>query len=226
MASNNSTTTKRSRGRPPKEKTQPLSQVLRQNEDYNTVVPNDEVDPATQALIAELLENDTMANINNIEFLKQIERDHELAKQLAEDSNLPPQGADAGDNIDDVLEQIRQLEEQEKFKGNAYSKKLDISRIEKEQEESDALIRDKFDREFRENERLQLKAIQDAEYEESLRIDREKAKARESMPSITNVPVSKKVEFVANLTDSELPDDVPKTAAELRAARLAFFNKK
>jgi Fe2+ transport system protein B len=158
-----------------------------------------------------------------------IESDRLLAEQLANVSEMPAQ---SGDDIEEVLEQIRQMEEKEKFAKsgnvNAYEKPLNLDRVIAMQDDEDENMR-------KMNDWRSEKAIQDMEYEELLadtkRKDLEKSlQAPENINTVSSNTASSNsattnAEFNTeyNVVDVE---EVPKTREELRTARLKFFDKK
>jgi hypothetical protein len=162
----------------------------------------------------------------------QEEADAELARQLMAEDNPVPAGADAGDDMDQVLEQIAKMEAQERLQreGNAYREPLTLNNVLATEDAEERRIREKIEKEAKRQAELQEwraeRDRQDAEYRAAELLDKMKAQAdtqiSNSIPSATPMDASS--------TEMVIVDDdaisIPKSKEELRLARLAFFSNK
>lgn len=165
--------------------------------------------------------------------------DLELARQLAEADNPVPAFApgDASvDDIDDVLEQIRQMEANEKLKqtGHAYAKPLSIDRVLARQDKEDEEIRKQVAESLKKQEWHNERTRQDREYAESLRKDQEKARIKAEQAKELAIQEQQRQQQQKRQQQEHSPDTddmevdeapVPRTREELRLARMQFFSK-
>jgi hypothetical protein len=167
------------------------------------------------------------------EILRQIreqeESDAELARQLAAEDNPQPQGADQENDIDDVLEQIRQMEAQEqlKKKGNAFAKPLSLDRLLAKQDDEDEEIRKQVQSQMYNDTWRAERKRQDLAFQESLKLDQEKEKERikRRLPQPPQPPQQPQPPIQDEDKDEvEDAKPIPQTNEEMRAARLKFFN--
>ena len=155
-----------------------------------------------------------------------------ITDSLAEPS---ADAASAENDMDSILEQIERMEAQKRLErdGHAYRKPLNIDKILQSEDVEEERIRKRTQQQVQQMEWQQERKRQDMEYEESLRIDKLKEQQRISNtlhhsntnPTLVHEPTQAAIKTESSIS---LPDEtVPKTAAELRAARLAFLlNKK
>jgi hypothetical protein len=175
---------------------------------------------------------------------EQEESDAQFARQLAEEDNPLPPAMAQGDDIDDVLEQIRKMEAQEllKKKGNAYDNPLNLDRIMQQNEAEDDAILQKILQNTKNADWQTEKIIQDLEYEEALRQETEKQEAlrKETEKQEALRQETEKQEALRKETEKQealrqetekrelfksVEEDIPKTREEIRLARLKFFTK-
>ena len=175
------------------------------------------------------------------------------SNQLMEEENPPPAGADAGDDLAQVLEQIAQMEAQERLQreGHAYRKPLTVNHVLADEDAEEQRIRQEV---LKKAEMLEWRAErerQDAEFIESQRQDLLKAQQQQlqplfpvsAYPASANEPAPSSTLFAmsddladddesipASEDNSEMtepePEPIPMTKEELRLARMAFFSNK
>lgn len=238
---------KRGRGRPPKASADPIPSRFAPPE---VNIPNDnqpddmelimqqiydsEIAMAMDASLASDMQNELYQNENN----DIVGRGRGRA-QAEEPEPEPAHEHFQDDDIDAVMEQIRQLEAQEilKKKGNAYDKPINIDGIIDNLDKEDEELRLNAEKQIKYSNWQSEKDLQDWEYEQALleqqRIDEAK---QQQIIDEQNAILSKQKELTSavqsptELTPTEQAlqadcMDVPKSREEMRLARLKFFNK-
>jgi hypothetical protein len=185
----------------------------------NIVNPNSDDDMET--IIQQFYDADLAMAINesSTTFENELKKaqedaDAELARQFAEQDNPSPIGDDAGDDINDILEQIACAEAKEKLKkeGNAYRRPINIDNIMQIENKEEELIKQQIENEYRLKQWRAERSRQDAEYQESERLDKLKS---QSAPMTAPMPAPMPAVI----------EEVPKSREELRLIRLAYLNK-
>jgi hypothetical protein len=210
----------------PKE-TDDMAAIMQQIHDNEIAMAIDESIASNIAITGEHFQEDTDLERILYQIQQQEKGDAELARQLAEEENPPPNEVAQGDDMDEVLEQIRKMEAQEMLKknGNAYDKPLNVDRLMRQQDAEDEELR-------KHSEWQSEKLQQDWEYEEALRQETMRLEALKKLqtpapvptPVPAPVPITTPVVVPVANTSDEL-EDIPKTREEMRAARMKFFNK-
>lgn len=168
---------------------------------------------------------------------QQMEMDEEIARQLMEEFNQernpPARRRDPGnlgiqdDDIDNIMEQFRINEAQERLKrsGNAFEAPINIDRVMEEQDEEDERIRQQYEARFKQEESRRLREEQDAEYEALLAASLES----EPLPNIPNpdtIPDESNSSSSSSSSESDEEPLIKPTTDQLRRARLAYFMNK
>ena len=207
------------------------------DESFATYVSNTNInmDGANSIIQSNAIDGDSDMEHILQQIREQEEHDFAIARQLAEADNPNPPfvpGDASADDIDDVLEQIRQMEANDKLKktGHAYSKPLAIDRLLAQQDKEDEDIRRNVSKSLKMQEWHNERERQDREYAESLKQDQEKEREKEQIKAEMQMQKQKELdnEEVYNAEMDEEIDvkPIPKTKEEIRMARLAFFCKK
>lgn len=146
-----------------------------------------------------------------------------------DDSNIMNTNQNHQDNLDNILDEIREQENREYIKkhGNAYDGKLNLDRILALEDEKIEKMRRDMEMRFKNEDARKLRDEQDMEYEKLLAEHMNKLESSESVNPIIPDSVQSNSQVIDN-TNSEsmsLSDNVeiPKSARELREARLRFF---
>jgi len=130
----------------------------------------------------------------------------------------------------DLLDQIRAHEAEETIKkeGNAFDGVFNTDTLMRKMDEEDEEIRRKFDLKLQREKERQLRAEQDAEYEEALKEDMRRESAKQLRLSPQNEPSDLETKLIpVHAPEEPMPVPVaqPMLAPdELRAARMRRFN--
>jgi len=156
-------------------------------------------------------------------------------------SNSDSAGADIGEDMDTVLEEIARMEAEERLKttGHAYKGKTNINRVQADEDEEEARIREKVKRQNELNEWRAERTRQDAEYAAMEEYDRTQELLKKAGVPLIAPQESQSQPALATESETEEEDNDPEpepepeqepemepaplTKEELRKARLAFF---
>jgi len=221
--------------------------AMAMDESFATYASNTHIDMnGATSMVQSDVQDDDMENIlQQIREKETKDIDSKYARELSEADNPPPEFASANaftdefadaSDIDDVLEQIRQMEANEKLQktGHSYAKPLAIDRLIAQQDAEDEEIRRNISKSLKRKEWDDERARQDREYTESLIQDQEKERIRAELQR--GKELEKQLEESAKEQQSKMQssasDDIevdekpiPKSKEELRMARMQFFGK-